>query len=120
MLETSVVSGWSGPAGSCTSLPGCSFGKAFVGYTLKFRYGQVKANLEISVRMNSKQTITSKVKPLMTEKNVTVVGMMTLTGLSNETVMRARDQRIESCSLRTLAAIAGALGVRTKDLYEEE
>lgn len=77
-------------------------------------------NLEISVRMNSKQTITSKVKTLMTEKNVTVAGMMTLTGLSNETVMRARDLRIESCSLRTLVSIAGALGCRVKDLFEEE
>jgi DNA-binding Xre family transcriptional regulator len=106
--------------GGDDSFPGCFFGKTLVGDTLKFRYRQVKTNLEISVRMNSKQTITSKVKPIMTEKNVTVAGMMTLTGLSNETVMRARDQRIESCSLRTLATIAGALGVRTKDLYEEE
>ncbi len=34
--------------------------------------------------------------------------------------MCARGPEIRQCRLETLATIAGALGVRTKDLYEEE
>lgn len=69
--------------------------------------------------MDKDSKITSNVKQLMLDKKITVAGMMTLTGLSNETIMRARDHRMESCSLRTLATIAAALGVRVKDLFEE-
>jgi DNA-binding Xre family transcriptional regulator len=69
--------------------------------------------------MDAKRKISSNVKALMAEKKVTVAGLMSMTGLSNETVMRSRDHRIESCSLRTLAVIAHALGTGVKDLFEE-
>jgi DNA-binding Xre family transcriptional regulator len=41
------------------------------------------------------------------------------TGLALETIMRARGQMIGRCTLDTLATIAGALGCRVKDLFEE-
>ena len=62
----------------------------------------------------------TNIKQLMETQSITVRELARKTGLSNESIMRARDQRIESCSLRTLATIAAALGARTKDLYEEE
>ncbi len=61
----------------------------------------------------------TNIKQLMEDQSITVRELARRTGLSNESIMRARDQRIESCSLRTLATIAAALGVGTKDLYEE-
>jgi len=63
--------------------------------------------------------ITSKVKNTMEEKGMTVRGLAEKTGLALETIMRARGDMIGRCTLETLATIAGALGVRTKDLYEE-
>ena len=63
--------------------------------------------------------IMTNIKQLMEDQSITVRELARRTGLSNESIMRARDQRIESCSLRTLATIAAALGVKTKDLYEE-
>lgn len=61
----------------------------------------------------------SLVKEAMEEKSLTVRALAAKTGLSNESIMRARDHRIESCSLRTLAAIAWALGCRVTDLFKE-
>lgn len=49
----------------------------------------------------------------------TVRGMAEKTGLALETIMRARGQMIGRCTLDTLATIAGALGCRVKDLFEE-
>jgi len=70
--------------------------------------------------MKQSTTITSRVKALMLREKVTVAGMMAQTGLSNETIMRARDYRIGCCSLKTLATIAAALGVKIKDLFDED
>ena len=61
-----------------------------------------------------------KVKELMESQAITVRELARRTGLSNESVMRARDERIESCSLRTLSAIATALGVKITALFEEK
>lgn len=62
----------------------------------------------------------SKVKLLMDEKRITVRALADLTGLSNETIMRARDARIGQCRLSTLEVIAKALGVKVTDLFEEK
>jgi DNA-binding Xre family transcriptional regulator len=64
--------------------------------------------------------IKSKVREEMESKGVTVRKLMDLTGLADGTILRARDARIGACTLNTLATIAAALGVGTKDLYEEE
>jgi DNA-binding Xre family transcriptional regulator len=64
--------------------------------------------------------ISSNIKMMMKDQGITIRDLMGRTGLSNETILRARTEKIRLCRLETLATIAAALGVRTKDLYEEE
>ena len=64
--------------------------------------------------------ITSLLKGLMEDKGMTVRGMAQASGLTEKTIMRARGPRVGACTLNTLATIAGALGVKVKDLFEEE
>ena len=63
--------------------------------------------------------ITSLLKGLMEDKGMTVRGMAQASGLTEKTIMRARGEMIGRCTLDTLATIAGALGCRVKDLFEE-
>lgn len=60
-----------------------------------------------------------KVKEVMEQKSVTIRQMVAQTGLSSGTLHRARGEQFTKCTLETLATIAAALGVKTKDLYEE-
>ena len=60
----------------------------------------------------------SKLPKIMKMKGVTIYDLIDMTGLSKQTITRARDERIRHCSLHTLESIAHALGVRTADLYE--
>lgn len=50
----------------------------------------------------------------------TVQGIADKTGLSPQTIMRARGPRVGTCTLNTLATIATAMDVKVKDLFEEE
>jgi Predicted transcriptional regulator len=62
----------------------------------------------------------SKVKETMKSKGTTIRDLVAETGLSSKTINKARqDEGISECRLSTLARIAQALGVSTKDLYEE-
>ncbi|MDD3313177.1 helix-turn-helix transcriptional regulator [Pseudodesulfovibrio sp.] len=61
----------------------------------------------------------SNLKKLMKEKGTTILGLADETGLSSRTIQRARDERIELCTLKTLAVIAEALGVGVKQLFDE-
>ena len=63
--------------------------------------------------------IVSNLKILMKEKNITVRALQERTGRALETLQRARGPLIRECRLSTLEAIAGALGVKVKDLFEE-
>lgn len=63
--------------------------------------------------------IVSKVKEITREKEVTYQELIKRTGISGDTVARCRSERIKECSLGTLEAIASALGVTTKELYDE-
>jgi len=56
----------------------------------------------------------------MQEKGVTILGLVDATGLSSRTVRNARSEKINQCRLETLATIAMALGVRVKDLFDED
>lgn len=68
--------------------------------------------------MNSLQS-KSYLKKIMHDRGVTVREMALRSGLDVTTIMRARnDHHITSCTLDTLARIAEALSVNTKDLYE--
>lgn len=64
--------------------------------------------------------IQSKVKSVMNEKGETILGLVEKTRLAQRTINRARGEMISRCTLDTLATIAGALGVKVKDLFEEE
>ena len=63
--------------------------------------------------------IASNLKILMKEKKVTVRALQEQRGRALETLQRARGPLIRECRLSTLEAIAGALGVKVKDLFEE-
>ena len=63
---------------------------------------------------------TSNVRELMDKKKLTVRDIVTVTGMSSRTIQRAvSDETIHKCELGTLAKIGGALGVKTKRLYDE-
>ena len=61
----------------------------------------------------------SNLKTIMKEKGITILALSDETGFSSRTIQKARDGRIESCTLKTLARIAKALGCKTKDLFDE-
>lgn len=64
--------------------------------------------------------LTSKLTDVMEDKGMTVLALADKAGISTRTVMRARGDLIGRCTLDTLATIAEALGVKMKDLFEEE
>lgn len=64
--------------------------------------------------------VKSNLKEIMEKKNVTVRGLAEGTELSTRTIQKARDERIESCTLKTLGAIAEILGVKIKRLFDED
>ena len=62
----------------------------------------------------------SKVREIMDKKDKTLRDIASAADMSVSTVHRAtQDATIGGCQLNTLARIGGALGVRTKRLYEE-
>lgn len=64
--------------------------------------------------------VVSKIKDLMQEQGLTLKDLEQRTGLSNETINRARGERILKCRVETLQTIATALGVKVTDLFEEK
>ena len=65
-------------------------------------------------------TYRSNIKTLMERKGKTLRGLAEETGISDRTILRARKHElIGLCKLETLGAIAKALNVKTKDLYDE-
>lgn len=64
--------------------------------------------------------IRSKLKERMSDAGMTIQVLADKTGLSTNTITRARGDLIGRCTLDTLATIAEALACRVKDLFEEE
>ena len=63
---------------------------------------------------------TSNVREIMDKKKKTIVQIAEETGLSIRTIHRTtQDDTIGGCQLNTLSKIGGALGVKTKRLYDE-
>jgi len=60
-----------------------------------------------------------KVKEVMEQKGVTIRQLTGMTGLSSGTLHRARGKQFTKCTLDTLDTLAAALGVKVKDLFEE-
>ena len=64
--------------------------------------------------------LVSNLAKIAKEKKMTARAIIAATGLSPTTLTKARkDAGIAECRLSTLKRIAEALGVSTKDLYDE-
>ncbi len=67
--------------------------------------------------------LVSCVKRIMEGKGISIYELARRTGLSIETIQRARRgagrNQLGSCSLLTLETMAKALDVKVKDLFEE-
>lgn len=63
--------------------------------------------------------ISSNLGKVMADGEWTVRALAEATKLAPQTIMRARGDLIGRCTLDTLATIATALGVKVKDLFEE-
>ena len=63
--------------------------------------------------------IVSNIKVIMKEKSKTILALADEARLAKQSIDRARGPLIRECRLSTLEAIAGALGVKVKDLFEE-
>jgi len=62
----------------------------------------------------------SNITDIMKKKRVTIRELSDVSGMSTSTLNKARqDEGISECRLSTLGRIAGALGVKTKRLYDE-
>jgi DNA-binding Xre family transcriptional regulator len=55
----------------------------------------------------------------MEKRKVTYAALEKMTGLSSQTITRARGELIRECRLSTLESIAKALGVSISELFEE-
>ena len=64
--------------------------------------------------------IKSNLKEIMERLDVTYKQLEEKTGVSSQTITRARGEMISECRLSTLETIDKALGVSTKDLYDEK
>ena len=56
----------------------------------------------------------------MKEKKITYRCLAELSGISGETINRARGAFIYECKLSTLDALSKVLNVKIKDLFDEE
>ena len=63
--------------------------------------------------------IISNIRAIMKEKGKTILALADEARLAKQSIDRARGPLIRECRLSTLEAIAGALGVKVKDLFEE-
>lgn len=63
----------------------------------------------------------SNLRDLMSEKKMTIRSLEAKSQISNVTILKARsDEKIIKCTLETLSRIAAALGVRVRDLFDED
>lgn len=62
----------------------------------------------------------SNVREIMTAKGITILGLVERTQLPKRIIQNSRSEEIKKCKLETLAIIAQGLGVKIKDLFEEE
>ena len=62
--------------------------------------------------------ITSHLAEIMQARKISIRALAVRSGISHDTIQRARDHRIETITLHVLAQIAGALQVDIKDLFD--
>ncbi len=92
--------------------------RLFYNYVVTDHYYQVK-HFSLFHQEKRKGMVASRIKFLMEQRGISVRQMVATTGLSDQTIQRSRDARINRCTIETLSTIAHALGVRVKDLFEE-
>ncbi|WP_027190357.1 helix-turn-helix domain-containing protein [Fundidesulfovibrio putealis] len=63
--------------------------------------------------------IVGRLREIMEEQGVTIQGLATDANLAERTIKRLRGNEFRQCRMETLEAIASALDVRVKDLFEE-
>ena len=63
--------------------------------------------------------ITSNISMIMKKNKISIRALAGEAVISDKTLQRARGPLIRECRLSTLEAIAGALGVKVKDLFDE-
>ena len=63
--------------------------------------------------------ITSNISVIMKKNKVSIRALAGEAEISDKTLQRARGPLIRECRLSTLEAIAGALDVKVKDLFDE-
>ena len=61
----------------------------------------------------------SNLSKIMHNKRVTYEVLQGLAQIGSQSVARACDERIETCTLQLLGKIADALNVQVKDLFDE-
>lgn len=66
-----------------------------------------------------KISFVSNLPKIMTELGVTVRQLNEASGVTFETIVRARREQIGKCQLETLARIAGVLDCAINELFEE-
>jgi DNA-binding Xre family transcriptional regulator len=65
--------------------------------------------------------ITSNLKCIMAQKEISIAELVELARVSHDTIARVRlSRRIGECKLNTLEKISKALGCKVRDLFEEE
>jgi len=62
----------------------------------------------------------SNVRNIMEREGISFAKLAEKTKLSTKIIERARGENIKKCKLETLAIIAQGLGVKIKDLFDEE
>lgn len=62
----------------------------------------------------------SNIRELMEKQGLSIAKLADKTQLSRKIIERSRGKDIKKCKLETLAIIALGLGVKMKDLFDEE
>ena len=85
-----------------------------------FYYLLRNLSTKLEQKKGKEKMFISNIKKLMEEKGKTFQDVVQDSGLSRQTIHKARqDEGIAECRLSTLGKIGSALGVKTKRLYEE-
>lgn len=62
----------------------------------------------------------SNVRQIMENNGISIMALSNLTKLPKQIIQRSRGEDLKKCKLETLAIIANGLGVKIKDLFDEE
>jgi len=94
------------------------FSLLYIAVNSPFIYRSIFFNISFFYRLEAAyMKITSNLKALMKNKQMTYDDIQFTCNVSPQTIARASDERIVTCTIRTLQKIADALGVEVNQLY---